>query len=196
MASALLPPPIVVPPGPACSNPSDRKSQLLSRRSQLLPITDTDARFGCAPRLGLLNGFGPARNLLGDCAVDVALREYITEINRGLRLIFLIVKRRDVLAQSFPAHIIQRGRGIGHARLGMKAPHQLVDIGHLRYPSRAHKGTDGDFLETSLREGIKQPDLVGDRNTGALNLETIAHTFFGQNNFRIAAHFYSSCSIG
>ena len=122
--------------------------------------------------------FRPARHLLRDRTVDIALREHVAEIHRRLRLIFLIVQGRDILSESLAPHVIQRRRRVGHAGLGMKSPNQLVDVGHLRHPARADERADGDFFETGFRQCVEQTNFIGHRNPGALDLQTVAHSLF------------------
>jgi hypothetical protein len=74
----------------------------------------------------------------------------------------------------------------------MKTANQLVDVGHLRHPARADERTDGNFLETGLGQSIEQTNLVGNWNAGALDLQTVAHPLFRENDFGIVTHPHSS----
>lgn len=70
----------------------------------------------------------------------------------------------------------------------MKALDQLFDAGHLRHPARTDEGANGDFLKTRVRQHIEELNLGVNRNIRALDLQTVAHAFFCQKNFRIIAH--------
>jgi hypothetical protein len=81
--------------------------------------------------------------------------------------------------------IVQSGIGVAHARFGCKTGDELVYSRHLRRVLRADEGTDVDLLQSGLGQDVEQANLCCDRDVGTLDLQTVAHAFFGMNNLGI-----------
>ena len=84
--------------------------------------------------------------------------------------------------------VVQRRVRVAHAGLGVEAADEVVHAGHLRRPLRAHERADRDFLQAGLGQRVEQAHFRCDGDVGALDLQPVAHAFFGVDDFGIAAH--------
>ena len=155
-------------------------------------VADVEAAVLGALRLGLLDHLRPRLDLLGLRAVRIALREHVAHVHP--RRVFVRFGRqwRRVFRSAVLAFVVQRSVGVAHARFRRKRADEIVHTRHLRRPLRADKRADRDFLEACFRQRIEKADFSLERNVRAFDLQPVAHAFFGVDDFRIAAHYFTS----